>query len=355
MKLFPRCLLYIIKIVLRIRYRIKIEGKDYLKQLCREKDQPGILFLPNHTAYADPLILVSILMIPLKVRPAMLEDFYFNPAINWLMRMVNVLPVPDFTFEANIDKKNRYLSIEDEIVTSLKEGDNFILYPSGRLKRQIEERLEGCSAAHRISKKSPEARLVLIKTSGLWGSRLSYAPTKKMPNIGGVIKESIIDVFKNLIFFMPRRQITIEFTPAPDHLREQKTRQDFNRVLTQWYNQKEDSLTLVPYHFWSSRVPEVKDISSEKPQLQVEDISPEHWEEVREELARSSGYPKEEIELSDRLGEKLGLDSIEVAELIMDFSPDKEMSHSYDTLKITLVQDLFLYWKGHESTFHIKS
>lgn len=53
-------------------------------------------------------------------------------------------------------------------------GDNVLLYPSGGLTRTGRERLGGNRGAAMLREAVPDARIVLVRTTGLWGSSFSW-------------------------------------------------------------------------------------------------------------------------------------------------------------------------------------
>ena len=120
----------------------------------------------------------------------------------------------------------------------LKKKENFIIYPAGRTKSTGKEILGGASAAHTILSASPHAHVVLIRTTGLWGSSFSrIAHGGRSPNFSAMFKRGIKYIFKNFIFFMPRRKVLIEIEPEPKDFPKSGTRLEINRYLENWYNQ----------------------------------------------------------------------------------------------------------------------
>ena len=51
---------FLLACLLRLRYRIRVEGLREIKRSLRD-DQRPILFLPNHQALIDPVIITSLL------------------------------------------------------------------------------------------------------------------------------------------------------------------------------------------------------------------------------------------------------------------------------------------------------
>ena len=65
------------RFALSLRYRIQITGMNQIPQ-----DKRGILFLPNHPAEIDPIILATRLWKSYRPRPVVLETFYHMPLAN---------------------------------------------------------------------------------------------------------------------------------------------------------------------------------------------------------------------------------------------------------------------------------
>lgn len=159
---------------LSLRYRVVVKGKEELKKIAWEK-KGGILFLPNHPAHMDP-VLLSLTLWPLfHVRPLVVEYVYRQSGIQAIMKMVQALSVPNLETSLNELKIKKTKEVVDEVVRGLEAKENFLLYPSGRLKTSGKEILGGSSAAHYILERCPDVNVVLVRTTGLWGSSFSRA------------------------------------------------------------------------------------------------------------------------------------------------------------------------------------
>ena len=173
--------------LLRLRYRIRVEGLRELKKNSRDDHRP-ILFLPNHQALIDPVIVMSLLWSRFRPRPLADEKQTNHPLFRWLMAQMRAIRIPDLNTGGAQVKEQVFAGIE-EIIAALKQGDNVLLYPSGRISRGQIEVIGGNSGAVSIVHAVPEARIVLIRIRGLWGSR--YSRAKGLPsllkNIGGLL------------------------------------------------------------------------------------------------------------------------------------------------------------------------
>ena len=237
MKHFFCCLLaFIVRCLLSLRYRIKVNGYE---QLPNDK---GVLFLPNHPAEIDPVIVASLVYSRFPVRPLITEPMYNLPILNSVMKWINAIPVPDMEQGFSPYKIRRMEKVLDSTINGLKKGDNVLLYPSGGLQRSGLEKIKGASAVSNILEKYPDVKIVLIRTRGLWGSSFSTALSRGItPDVGTVVLQATKVLLKNLIFFAPRREVTLEVKPAPSDFPRTADKMELNSWMENWYNQTERS------------------------------------------------------------------------------------------------------------------
>lgn len=300
-------LLPILKLLLKLRYRIKVLGKIPFDR--------GILFLPNHAAEIDPVILYAVLGKWFKPRPVVVERFYYMKRLRSLFRKMRAIAVPDFTGNLNLWKQKQAKKAEEAIVEGLKQGDNLLLYPSGRLKIGAEEVVGGASMVHTLLEKLPQTPIVLIRTTGLWGSRFSRAITGVAPDFGKVVWEGIKIVLKNGIFFVPKREVEIVLEPASADFPRKSEKVALNHYLEKWYNTPtQEPLKLVSECFWKESFPKISTPKEAVHKSSVQ-IPPEVEKEIFEkigQLARGQQISKEK-----NLERDLGLDSLDLAQLVL--------------------------------------
>ena len=159
-------------LMLRVRYRITVKGLKELKS--RTQDNRPVLFLPNHQALIDPVIVMSLLYNTFTPRPLVDEKQSDHPLAKYLMDMVNAIFIPDLNVSSRDAKEQVFAGIE-EIAASLKRGENVLMYPAGRISRGHLEVIGANSGAVSVVHGVPEARVVLLRIRGLWGSRFSRA------------------------------------------------------------------------------------------------------------------------------------------------------------------------------------
>lgn len=247
---------HIIWCSLRLRYSIDVQGLEKMEEL---DGQGGILFLANHPALIDPVILVSILHKNFHPRPLADQDqtnkFYLRPFMNF----INAVRIPSMTGNKRKSSK-KVISAIETLAVYLRKGDNILLYPAGRLYRSRHENLGAKSAAHTILRKNPGQRVVLVKTNGLWGSSFSWAEGKPTPFKHW--NKMLRFLLANGLFFGPRRRVMVELTGYDFPHDKDKTA--LNRELEAFFNTRAQTNTAVPYYWWQGNEPIPKPEPSRK-------------------------------------------------------------------------------------------
>jgi long-chain-fatty-acid--[acyl-carrier-protein] ligase len=298
--------------ILSIRYRIRVRGIENLNPKVLSK-KGGILFLPNHPAEIDPVLLTLVLWGRYRAHPLVVEHFYYLKGAHYLQTLVGAVPIPDLSGVVNRWKQKKVEKCFNLIAEGLKSGSNYLIYPSGRLKQGGEEVIGGASFVHNLVQECPETNIVLVRTTGLWGSRFSRALTGTTPDFGKVAWEGIKVVLKNLIFLTPRREVTIEFEPVPADFPVNAQRLEFNKALEKWYNARgPEALKLVSDHFWNESYPKIQ-VGERAEKTKQFSISPEVEKEISNKIADLARRPS--VSRTDNLAKDLGLDSLDVADL----------------------------------------
>src|SRR5690242_8497036 len=139
--------------LLSLRYKIRIKG---LKEFNTSPHEKGILFLPNHSAHMDPLFLFLLLWPKYRMRPVVIEYIYRLPLLKPWMKLIRAVPIPNFDTSINQLKVKKANDALREIADGLKKGENFIIYPAGRLKSSGREIIGGASGAHALIQECPD-------------------------------------------------------------------------------------------------------------------------------------------------------------------------------------------------------
>ena len=230
--------------LLSLRYQVEVRGLEEVRQ----RGTRGVLFLPSHLALVDPAILMVLL--ERGFHPRSLADEYqaTRPIVGWLTRVfgARVLPNMERSGLTVMDATHRAL---EDTVAGLRTGECLLFYPAGRLRRQHREEIRAASGTDVLVKAVPEARVVLVRQTGLWGSSFSLAFNGQMPDAMATALRGLKYLLLNGVFFMPRRPLLIEFEERPDFPRGEN-RMEINRILEEFYNARTPKNTYVPYGFW---------------------------------------------------------------------------------------------------------
>lgn len=324
---------WILKLVLgfglRRRYRIKYVGLENLTKEHLSKPG-GTLFIPSHpTVTVDPLMVLLPIYKKFKVRPLVTEYMYIKPFVYWLMQLVEALPVPDFDLASNTAKIKRSEKTFNTVKEELRNGRSFVIYPSGRSKQTGLEVIAGRSGVHNVLENVPEANVVLVRTTGLWGSYFSRAALGRPPAFSDSVWFSIKTILKNLIFFVPKRDVTIEFVPAPKDFPFGASRGELNRYLERWYNTPAgadpdntpiaaEPLKLVSYSFWKEDLLEIQHSGEELEETVDLDLIPvETKTQVYQKLAHMAKVDPCSLRPEQDLAADLALDSLDAVELVV--------------------------------------
>ncbi|MGI6525069.1 MAG: MFS transporter [Bdellovibrionota bacterium] len=307
-----RRLVSLLRHALKLRYNVTVSGFDNLKESVGTK---GILFAPNHPAETDPIILCSMIWRLAPIRPVITERYYHLPIVHTVMRIVRAISMPDMEKRYGYYARQRLDATLNEISAALERGENILFYPSGHLMRSGFERLKGNSGLQKILQNAPNAKVVMVRTRGLRGSIFSAALTGTTPPFLSALKTAIKVLVKNLIFFIPRRNVTITFEVAPQDLPINGSAQELNSFFELWYNKEgEDKTQLVSYSCWSNVLPEVQSNKIAKEQL--DGIPQELQKEIFALLAPLCETTPDKLSLTQHLGTDLGMDSLTLAQVL---------------------------------------
>lgn len=256
---FLRPALRLLRGLLRLRYRIRVEGLEELR-----RDGRPILFLPNHPALIDPVILYALLGEEFRPRPLADAAQASRPGVRTILRLLHAVIIPDIRRDGR-DAQAAVQAGLNAVADALRRGGNVLFYPAGRVTLTGAEDLGGNSGVRLIRAAVPEARLVLIRTRGLWGSSFSRA-RGPLPPLGNTLLRGFGWLAANLFFFMPRRDVRITVAEPelpPTSVTPAETtgqRHALNRTLEAFYNAAppDPHVALdVPRHFLQGRTPRI--------------------------------------------------------------------------------------------------
>jgi acyl-CoA synthetase (AMP-forming)/AMP-acid ligase II/1-acyl-sn-glycerol-3-phosphate acyltransferase len=230
------------RLLLSLRYRIRVTGLDEVTARGTE----GILFLPNHPALIDPVIVAGALHA--RFHPASLadRDRISGRIVGPIARAFGARPMPDPARHGEVCRAE----VEQVIQAcgdDLARGGNLLLYPAGHLARARYEDLGGNSAVETLLARAPRARVVMVRTRGLWGSSFSRA-SGASPDFMAVALRRCLDVLLSLIVLCPLREVNVEFREAEDFPRD--SREAMNRKLEEFFNEDAPAALHVPHTPW---------------------------------------------------------------------------------------------------------
>ncbi len=340
----------VVRFLIWLRYRIKVKGLENLTP-DQFKRTGGIVFAPNHPAEIDPVILEAILWNKFNPRPLVVEHFYSLKGFRLFMDLVRALPLPTMEEKANKWRGKRVEKQFKSIVDQLKAKENFLIYPSGRLKSNGFELIGGASFIHKLLQAAPEVNIVLIRTTGLWGSQFSKALTGSSPDFGKTLWECVKILLKNGIFFTPRRDVLVELELPPSDFPYGGSRLEFNRSLENWYNRYPERgpepLKLVSYSFWKKELPTIFTPAVAQGTKGDLPVSDKVLKEVFAHLASLSGRSADQIQRTMNLSQDLGLDSLDVVQVYLFL----DQSYGITNLApgdLQSVEDVLQFASGHK-------
>ncbi len=323
--------------ILGLRYRIQVKGLDAI----RKNDARGILFIPNHPALIDPPIVFSSLFPRFKLRPLADENQITGPLLQRLMKKIRCVTIPDMTMNSR-KSKDGVVQAMAEVAAGLKQGDQFLFYPSGRVYRSQYESLRGNSGVAQIIKEVPDVRVVLVRTTGLWGSGSSRASGVK-PALFKDIGLKIGAILAGFIFFTPKRNVLIELNEAHD-LPGAENRLALNQYLEEFYNKKAPGNSYVPYFWWNGRGTTIRPEPVAKVRHgDIAGISGETHRQVFARITDLSG--NNDFKETSLLASDVGLDSLAITEIGVWI--EQEFGHVVDDIEaLVSVSDVLLAASG---------
>jgi long-chain-fatty-acid--[acyl-carrier-protein] ligase len=292
---------------LRLRYRVQVVGLEQFRGL-----RGPTLVMPNHPAYIDPPLLLSHLRSKQGIRPAVTTSIYRMPALYPLMRLVDALEVPDLA-EQSRDARQRTLVMIDTIVAGLQRGESFLVYPAGHVQRRDFEEIGAARAAAEILERCPQVNVVLARTRGLRGSMFSYAKTGRQPDLSRCVLRTLGWMAANLLFFAPRREVTLTIEVIDRRDLPTGGREKLNRFLEDWYNRGgPERPSFVPYHrFLGPRDYQFPDPAAAG-RVDSTQVRPATINTVRELIEEHLKRPLTDAEKQPQTAlDQLGLDSLE--------------------------------------------
>lgn len=329
----------VLRSLLRCRYKVEVHGLEKLRNL-----KGPLLVWPNHPAYIDPPMVLSHLQFGPTLRPLVFSETYRSPLFYPLMRIIEAGEVPNLSSHSR-DAHRQTTEMIERVAEKLKAGDSFLIYPSGRLQRTGKEIVGGSRIAYELLQRVENVTVVLVRTRGLWGSRFGCAQTGDVPDLGWNSLKAFGWLLASLVFFMPRRKVTLTVEPIESAQLPIGSKSKLNQYLEGYYNEDGgEEPKFVPYHHWFGA--RRFDFESVAPQQQIDTagVSDETREAIIEMVEHHLDRPLEpkEKEPTTTL-DTIGLDSLERMDLSLEI--EQRFGFRSDSVPVTL-GELWLLAEG---------
>ncbi len=305
-----RLLMALGRALLRLRYRVRVVGLDEIKA----RGASGVVFLPNHPAMVDPVIVMTHLYPDFAPRALGDERQVNRPIVRQLAWIFGVRRLPNMEQRgfSGVEGTRRALA---ETIAGLRRGENLLVYPAGSLAHRRFEEVGATSGVQVIVESAPAVRVVLVRQSGLWGSRTGWGATGSRPRLRPFLLLTLKHLLLNALFFGPRREVLVELAEPEDFPRG-ADHMVINAYLEHFYNADAPPNTYVPYSFWErGGVRTMPEPHYDSAKVGSAAAAPAVRRAVLDRLAERCGRTR--IADTDELARDLGMDSLAIAELVV--------------------------------------
>lgn len=334
-----------------LRYKVEIKGLELVKQAG------GALVLPNHQALIDPQILGAYIFKHRPIVPVVTEGMYNVPVLNKLFRKMGAIPVSDL--QAGSRDTDVLKNVHRAMLQALNEERCVLLYPAGQISGQGYEKIFNKQSAWLLVQDAPaDTRILGVRLHGLWGSMWSRAWVGKTPPLVSTYVKAIAMIFANLLFFVPKRKVTIEFVDITTEARKMAAfdRRTFNNYLESFYNVRGEEPVLFLKHFFFARASKrqlpqriegsVSDAAQSVAQPSI-NIPSEVLVQVLTLLKDDCGVDAKNIGLQSNLSLDLGIDSVTMVAIINAIEQQFKVTFSADITAVRTVADLCIIAMGN--------
>ncbi len=331
----------ILRCIVALRYSVRAKGVAGLHRHITPSK--GTLFLPNHPALIDPIIVFSQIA-RFCPRPLVDERQVAGPCKKAIAKAFNMVTIPDVRRDGKNSSKQVQAAM-GAIVASLAQGDSVLLYPSGRLYRSEAEHIGANSAVWQILQQLPDVNIVVVRSKGLWGSSFSYASGKEPFFIKNILRGVRI-VLSNLLLFTPRRPVDVDFEVLSDFPRHQD-KLAINSYLEAFYNETILPPVQYPNYFWQGSMPiQLPSVTATATQQNAIVVDATLAQKVNALLMQAIDAPKDTIITAQTtLAGDLGIDSL----ALVDIATSLEQAFGHPIMqmeKLATVQDCYLAAQG---------
>lgn len=147
----------------RFRYDIQIKGLSQLKS------GQSYLVLPNHISLLEPMIIFSLFVPKVRLRPVATSAFANNRFLKWFFDRIGAIAVEESSSKDTQLLASRLNHSLDQLQSALETGDSVLLFPSGQIAGQGKEYLGAKKSAYlALQSALPETKVLTVRVSGLW-------------------------------------------------------------------------------------------------------------------------------------------------------------------------------------------
>jgi acyl carrier protein len=350
-----KILAFKIRLLLRVRYKIQIKGSEVLQ------NNSPVLFLPNHQALIDPIILFSQIYRFSSATAVIGEKYFDLPVLKSFFKRWGAVRVSDL--ETGSRDTQVLKVITRSVIKGLGRKNNIVLYPSGQIAGQGYEKIFNKKSAYQIVKNLPEnVQVVGVRITGLWGSMWSKAWIGKSPNFFIQLLKGIFYVLANLFFFLPKRTVTIEFEDLTKIAKSKAVhgQKPFNSFLEDFYNlHGEESPFFLKHYFYSRKLKRklpdkisgsATEVHDEVLPTDAETITQETIDKVKNIVSTVLNIDTDQLSVNSNLYMDLGADSLTIVEIVSEVENQFKGFSSPQINEIKTVGDLCLVASGQFST-----
>ncbi|MEI8365559.1 MAG: 1-acyl-sn-glycerol-3-phosphate acyltransferase [Parachlamydiaceae bacterium] len=317
-------------LLLPLRYQIEVKGQE-----CLDPKRGGVnrsvLFLSNHSSHIDASILGTVILREgLSLSIWALDLTFKLPYLRWAARRkesIQVVKVPNIPAKRSEKHTSHLHKLVTRTADGLRKGKNFLIFPSGVVKKTPMELIHGKSAVTLIVQQCPNVPIILVRITGLWGSRFSYATplearwgTQSVQPLRMVWK-SLKMLLLNAVFFIPKRKVLVEFIPVGPDFPRFGTRVEVNRYLENTFNASwgpmGESLYVVPDYFWRSSYL-THEYQTKEYVFNLNLVPKALRNAVVTLIADKANLDCSEVNFNMSLGRDLGLDSLDLVEILSE-------------------------------------
>lgn len=330
---FNKLLFYLFHSVgFKLRYNIHDKNIEVLDQPKPTDPKGGWLILPAHPSHIDGNMLVRELIHHGHYVNVWTSETVKNfPYFQWCRKrrdLLNFIWVPAAEDKKSEEDAKTVHKLLVRTVDGLKAGHNYIIFPAAHPKYIPKNLMKGKSAVSSILKMYPDANIVFVRIKGLWGSRFSRAykredkyknPASLGEHLANVLRKFFKSILMNGIFFMPRRNVELEFLPAPKNFPRHASRIEINKyiehILNYGWGIEGEPVYLVPEYFWKNEYVE-HEAEEKRYHFNLDDVRDETREDILQFLYEKSSLEPHQMDFDMSLGRDLGLDSLDLQILL---------------------------------------